>query len=258
VIPRKLLRGLLGVLGVIVLLELASRSGLVDQTGLPPASTVLRKAGGLAADGEFLGDVWGTVSAWFAALLLATAIGVPAGLLLGSVPAVSRAAQVLVELLRPIPSVALLPVALALFSSATEMKTYLATYACLWPILLGTIYALADVDPIAQDTLRTFGFGRLAILWRVGLPSSAPFIATGVRIAVSVGLVVTVIAELLGGGSKGIGEYLITTQSAGGHTDLELAGALWAGVLGFTANQLLVLAERRVFRWYHVRTEAAS
>lgn len=107
-------------------------------------------------------------------------MAVPLGVLLGSVPLLGTAARALVELLRPIPSVALIPLAIILFADPTRMKMSLIFYACLWPILINTLYALRDVDPLAKDSLRAFGFGTLSVLWRVSLPSAAPFIATGV------------------------------------------------------------------------------
>ncbi|MEO5876053.1 MAG: ABC transporter permease subunit, partial [Streptosporangiaceae bacterium] len=115
---------------------------------------------------------------------------------------------------------------------------------------INTLYALRDVDPVAKETLRSFGFGPLAVLGRVSLPSAAPFITTGVRIAASVALVVVVSSELLAGDGTGIGGYILTTQSSGGQTDLMLAAALWTGIIGVLVNGGLVRLERRAFRWY--------
>ncbi|WP_316043503.1 ABC transporter permease [Actinomadura sp. CNU-125] len=128
----------------------------------------------------------------------------------------------------------------------------------LWPILINTLYALRDVDPVAKETLRSFGFGTPSVLWRVSLPSAAPFIVTGVRIAASVALVVVISTELFAGGWDGIGIYLSDTQSGGGRTDLLLAGAFWAGLLGLLANGLLLAIERIAFRWNTARVEGVS
>jgi NitT/TauT family transport system permease protein len=130
-------------------------------------------------------------------------------------------------------------------------------YAATWPILINTLYALADVDPLAKDTLRSFGFGRLAVLWRVTLPFAAPFVTTGIRISAAIGLIVVVSAELFSGGG-GLGTYLSQTQSGGGRPDLLLAGALWAGLIGLAVNAGLVWTERKVFAWHAARTEGAA
>jgi NitT/TauT family transport system permease protein len=134
----------------------------------------------------------------------------------------------------------------------------LVFYACLWPILVNTLYALRDVDPVAKESLRSFGFGTPAVLLRVSLPSAAPFIATGVRIAASVALVVVISTELLVGGDNGMGIYLNDTQSGGGQTDVLLAGACWAGALGLLANGVLIGLERVAFRWHTARAEGIA
>ncbi|NVI89367.1 ABC transporter permease [Actinomadura sp. BRA 177] len=255
---RRIAFGAAGAAGVVAVLETVSRTGLVDAAALPPASVVLREAGKLAVDQEFLADVGATLKAWFGGLALAVLVAVPLGVLLGSVPFLGTAARALVELLRPIPSVALIPLAIILFASPTQMKMSLIFYACLWPILINTLYALRDVDPVAKESLRSFGFGTPSVLWRVSLPSAAPFIATGVRIAASVALIVVISTELIAGGFNGMGIYLAETQSGGGQTDLMLAGAVWAGVLGLLANLALLGVERVAFRWQSERTEGIS
>ncbi|MFD5701278.1 ABC transporter permease [Streptomyces lasiicapitis] len=200
----------------------------------------------MAVDDGFLGDLWVTVSAWLSGLGLAVLFAVPAGLLLGSLPWLDTAALAVVELARPIPSVALIPLAILVFVEPDRVERALVCYAALWPILLNTLYGLRDVDPVAKETLRSFGFGVVGVLWRVSLPSAGPFVVTGVRIAASVGLIVVVSAELRAGGDGGLGVYLLDTQSGGGRPDLMVAGACWAGVLGVLANGGLVWVERRL------------
>ncbi|GGR76613.1 hypothetical protein GCM10010252_13990 [Streptomyces aureoverticillatus] len=241
------LLGALGVCGALLLVELVARSGVFDDQALPPASSVLARAAEMAVDDGFLGDLWTTVSVWLGGLGLAVLLAVPAGLLLGSLPRLDTAALAVVELARPVPSVALIPLAILVFVEPDRVERSLVCYAALWPILLNTLYGLRDVDPVAKETLRSFGFGVLGVLWRVSLPSAGPFVVTGVRIAASVGLVVVVSAELRAGGDGGLGVYLLETQSGGGRPDLMVAGACWAGVLGVAANAGLVWAERRIF-----------
>ncbi len=246
---RRVLLGGAGVALVLGALETASRTGVLDRTEVPPATEILARAVGMMGDGEFGGHLGATVEAWLSGVLLAVAFAVPAGLVLGSVPLLDRAALIVVELLRPIPSVALIPLAILVFAEPGRVERSLVCYACLWPILLNTLYGLREVEPLAKETLRSFGFGPLSVLARVSLPSAAPFVLTGIRIALAVGLVVAVSAELRAGGESGLGIYLLATQSGGGRPDLMLAGALWAGVLGLMANALVVGVERRAFRW---------
>jgi NitT/TauT family transport system permease protein len=250
-------RGAIGIAAAVAIIELVSRAGLIDATALPPASTVLTRAVGQLGDADFLHSVGSTLEAWAGGLLLAIAIAVPIGIALGSIRWLGTASRVVVEFLRPIPSVALIPLAIVVFASTTNVKISLIVYAATWPILINTLYALRDVDPLAKDTLRSFGFGPLSVLWRVTLPSAAPFVTTGIRISASIGLVVVISAELFAGGG-GLGTYLSETQSGGGRTDLLLAGALWAGLIGLIVNAALVWAERKAFRWLAERTEAST
>jgi NitT/TauT family transport system permease protein len=254
-LDSRLLCGAIGVAGLFCLMEVAGRTGLIDPLAFPLASTVLGRAAALVADGEFVSDVASTLGAWATGLLLTVAIAVPAGFLLGSLPRVESALRPIVEFLRPIPSIALIPLALAVFSDRFDMKVTLVVYAATWPILINTMYGLKDVDPLAKETLRSFGFGRPAVLWRVSLPSTAPFIATGVRLASAIALIVAISTELLGGGADGIGSYVL--ESAGGVDAVEyvIAAAIWAGIIGVVTNGLFVLAERRLFRWHTARTE---
>lgn len=247
-------RAAVGLVAVAAVAELVSATRLVDPQLVPSVFTVLRRFGELAVDPEFLGGVGTTLMAWLLGLVCAIVVAVPVGVLLGALPGVNAAARILVEFLRPIPSVALIPLAIILFGGGTTMTGSLVFYASLWPILINTVYALQDVDPMAKDTLRAFGFGPLALLWRVALPSAAPFVATGVRLAASIGIVVVISAELLSGGNSGIGVFLLKSQTAAGHTDVILAGALWAGVIGLVINALLVRAERSAFAWFHKQT----
>lgn len=244
---RRLLLGTVGVVAFLILAELAG--GLAD---FPRVSEVLVEAAKLTVDGSFLSDVGATLAACLTGLLIAIVVAVPAGLLLGTVPVVERSVRPLVEFLRPIPSLSLIPLAMFLWTDSHDAKTALIVYTCSWPLLINTMYGLGDVDPLAKDSLRAFGFGPLAVLMRVSLPSTAPFIVTGVRIAVSVTLIVAVSVELIAGGEGGLGTFLVEAGSAN-RRDLVLAGTLWAGVIGVLANVLFTAAERRLFRWHHVR-----
>ncbi|MFI1721165.1 ABC transporter permease [Streptomyces sp. NPDC020489] len=243
---------LLGVLGVTLALgvcEAVSRAGIVRRGYLPPASEVLGRAAELAGDGAFLDGVAATLRAWALGLALACVIAVPLGLLLGSVPVVDAAVRPIVEFLRPLPSVALIPLVSLLLGSGTETEVALVTYASVWPILFNTVYGLGETDPLTKDTLRAFGFGRLSVLLRVELPGTAPFIAAGIRISAAVALILAVATEILAGFGEGLGIFIAQASLATDGTRDVLAGVVWAGTLGLAINEALVRGERRLFPW---------
>jgi NitT/TauT family transport system permease protein len=262
--PRRLtrsgrwLRGAVGVAVLFAVSEGVTRMGLVDRSFLPPASSIVGRAGELAGDSAFLGQVRHTMTAWAAGMGIAIAIAIPLGLLLGTVPVISTASRAVVEFLRPIPSVALIPLAELLLGSGYQMEVTLVVYASVWPILFNTIYGLQDVDPVAKDTLYGFGFGRVEVLGRVSLPSAAPFIATGIRLAAAVALIVSVGSEIISGFGDGLGIFIGQAENAIDGTRDVLAGTVWAGGLGLLINSLLLIAENRLLGWERVRTEAAT
>ncbi|MBP2338027.1 ABC transporter permease [Saccharothrix coeruleofusca] len=246
---RALTRGLLGAVGFLVVWELFGRSGLVPLEYLPPPSVVAVELSKLLGDEPFLRDVVATVLALLIAVGLSIGIAVPLGLVLGSVPAVRHATRAVVEFLRPIPSVALIPLAIMVLGIGPEMKISLAVYAAVWPILFNTVYALDELDPLLVETARAFGAGRARVLLSVALPSALPFVLTGVRLAATTGLVVLVSVELLAGGSGGLGQFIMEARSGAGRMDLVLAGTVVAGVIGYLLNEGLERAQRRWVGW---------
>jgi NitT/TauT family transport system permease protein len=242
----------LGIVAFLLVAEFVTRLELVPPIYLPRASTVVLRILELSLDPKFLGNVAATVYAWSIGLSLATLICVPLGILLGSSHLAHQMSAPLVEFMRPIPSVALIPLGILLWGQGLPMKVILVAYATAWPILLNTIYGVHDVDPVAVQTARCFGLGRGAILWRINLPSAAPFVFTGIRISASIGLVVVVAAELLASADSGIGSYILYVSTSGGHMDSVLAGAAIAGIVGVLINGILGLIDRHAFAWRHL------
>lgn len=254
-ISPKIRRGATGALAVLALAEVAVRSGLAGPGVLPPVSAVLARAAGLAGEGQWWRAVLVTLSIAGMGLALAIVLAVPLGLLLGTVRRLEAAALLPIELLRPIPSVALIFLALLLLGSDMRAEVAATAYAVLWPVLINTMYGARSVDPVLRDVGRVFGVGRLKAALRVVLPASGPFIATGIRFAASIALIVAVSAELLAGG--GIGTFMITAQSGAGQETVLLAIPLWAGVVGLLVDVGFHWAERRLFRWHFALRQEA-
>lgn len=236
---------------LLILVELLVRTGVVSAASVPPATAILGTTARLLADPAFLVHVGGTVAAWAVGLALATLLAMPLGVLLGSSRRANLAATPAIELLRPIPSVALIPLVILLLGRGLDMKVALVAYASAWPILVNTITGTRAVEPLATDTARVYGLDRLARLWRVSLPSAAPFAFTGIRISAGIALIVAVSAELLAGGGAGIGTWMLGVSQAGVSRELLYAGIVVTGLLGLALNALLVAGERRLFAWHH-------
>ena len=196
-VPAKWLRGAAGALILFAVLEAITRAELVTPDYLPPASSILAETFDLLTDPSFLGDLWVTLQACLVGLLIATVVAVPLGLVLGLTDTAYKATIVVIEFVRPIPSVALIPLAILIYGRGMEMKVSLVVFACVWPILFNTIYGMHSVDPVAVDTARAFGLNRFQIAARVYLRSASPFIFTGFKIATSIAVILAVSAELL-------------------------------------------------------------
>jgi ABC-type nitrate/sulfonate/bicarbonate transport system permease component len=241
--------GLAGVVGVVLLLELVVRAGLLPQAWFPPPSEIIPGFVGLVTTGELFVPLGQTLQGWVLGILAATVVAVPLGVLIGSLQLAHRLTRFMLEFLRPIPPVALIPAAVLIFGSNLDMKVFLIAFGTFWPVLLQTVYGVHDVDPTARDTARSYGLAPRAVLLRVTLPSASPYIATGLRIASAIGLILAVTSEIVVG-VPGIGVRITEAQSAGGAEALMYAWILGAGLLGWVLNDALQLAERRLLHWH--------
>ena len=137
------------------------------------------------------------------------------------------------------------------------MKVALIVYASSWPILFNAITGVRQVDPVTTETARVFGFGRLGVLRHAVLPSALPFIATGIRVAAAIALILAISAELIAGGSSGIGTWMLVQSQSGARREDVYAGIVVAGILGLAINAAGVSIERRLFFW-HPRLRAPA
>ena len=242
------MRGATGLAVVFLVVEAITRAGLVTADYLPPASSVAGETLQLLARGAFLADVWVTLRACLIGLALATVVAVPIGTLLGLSRTAYVASSGLVDFLRPIPSVALIPLAILLYGRGTEMKVALVMYACVWPILYNTIYGVRAVDPVAVDTARVLGFGRARTMLQVQLRSASPFVYTGFMVAAGIAVILAVSAELLAGGSEGIGVRMLEASAVGDQRRV-YAITIVSGLIGLGLHLVLGAVERRAFAW---------
>ena len=236
------------VLLLLALWEAVVRAGLIPETSIPPATSAIGELASQVSQAAMWKAVGNTLEGWVIGLGLAVLLGVPAGILIGSSRWAYRALRVPIEFLRPIPSVALIPLAVLVYGTGLQSKVFLATFASFWPMLIQTIYGVQDVDPVATDTARAFQLGRFERLWRITVPSALPYIATGIRIASAVALILCVTAELVIG-SAGLGRE-INSASSGGNVDLMYAMIIATGLLGWLLNIAATMVERRVLHWH--------
>jgi ABC-type nitrate/sulfonate/bicarbonate transport system permease component len=242
---------LLGLVGLLVLVaagEVLPRIGLVPRQFFPTSSEIgaalLKEVG----ESAFWSAVADTIQGWALGLAIACVAGIVLGIVIGSSSLLRELTASTIEFLRPIPSVALIPLAVLLFGTSIESKLLLVVYAAFWQMLIQVLYGVQDVDPVAQDTARSFRFGAWARIRYVVWPTALPYVMTGLRLAAAVALILAVTAELVIG-NPGIGHRLAIAQSSGA-VDTAYALVVVAGLLGITVNLCARWVERRTLAWH--------
>ena len=244
-------KSVLGLIGVVIFLgiwELLPILGIVKAKYLPPASEVIAalfKDLGLTAFWVAVGD---TMLAWGIGLAIAVVLALVLGLVIGMSPFLRKATNSTIEFLRPIPSVALIPLAVLLFGMKIESSLLLIVYACFWQVLIQVLYGVADVDNVAMQTAKSYGFSYFQRVRDVVFPTMLPYLVTGVRLAASVALILAITAELLIG-SPGLGNEIALAQSGGAISGM-YALILATGFLGVAINAVTRVVEKKVLAWH--------
>jgi ABC-type nitrate/sulfonate/bicarbonate transport system permease component len=252
------LLGLAGLVGFAGLLELLPRLGVLPAEYFPPTSVIAAALRDEAARPGFWPAVAGTAVTWLTGLGLAVVAGVVLGVAIGSVPVLRAATASTIEFLRPIPSVALLPLAVVLFSAPVRSILLLVVYASFWPVLIQVLHGVSDVDPVARETAASYRLSRWQRALRLVWPTTLPYAMTGLRLSASIALVLTITGELLIGGTTGLGEELSIARTSNA-VALMYALVVVCGVIGTAANALTRVAERAVLAWHpSVRSELAA
>ncbi len=215
----------------------------------PRVSTVLERAWEIWPTTEFLGQVAASLKRLAAGFVIGAGVGVGLGLLMGSSRAVRRTLEPLTEFLRAIPAIAVVPVAIVVLGLGDAMNVSIIAFGVCFPVLINTIDGVRAVPPEARDTASMLHVGATERVTRIYLPAALPSIVAGLRIALSIGLVLVVISEFAGEGD-GLGHYIIVQQTQFAVPEM-FAGILFLGLLGYVLNRLFLLAERRVLAWHY-------
>jgi ABC-type nitrate/sulfonate/bicarbonate transport system permease component len=253
-LPSKQLLGIAGIIGFLLLWELVPRVGIVEPRFLPPASEVIAALitdFGLTAFWVAVGE---TMLAWAIGLVMAIVLAVVLGFIIGSSMFLRKFTNSTVEFLRPIPSVALIPLAVLLFGVKIESTLMLVVYASFWQVFIQVLYGVADVDNVAMQTAKSYGLGAMARVRHVVFPTALPYLMTGIRLAASVALILAITAELVIG-SPGLGREIALAQSGGAISGM-YALVLATGLIGVLINLVMRFIERKTLSWHSsIRSE---
>jgi ABC-type nitrate/sulfonate/bicarbonate transport system permease component len=228
--------------------ECGSRSSPKLQLYIPPISQIIVALSDLIFSGQVTPHLLTTVRRFLEGYLLAAAIAVSAGVALGYFRFAHSLLEMLIEFLRPMPSVAIIPVAILLLGIGDSMIVAVTVYASMWPILVNTIDGVRRIERTLIDTGRTFGLGRRPMLWQIVLPAASPYIVTGLRISLSIALILVTTAEMIAG-SRGLG-FFILDEERSLHSSNMYAGIILVAFLGYALNRLFIALEKQAMRWH--------
>ncbi|MET7472250.1 ABC transporter permease [Micromonospora sp. NPDC005222] len=245
---RKVLLGAAGLLGFLAVWQLLPTLGLVDPHYLPYATDVFGRLFQEVRDLAFWRRLRLTMTSWAIGLTVATLAAVALGTVVGLVPFLRRATHTTVEFLRPVPSVALIPLAVLMFGLQMRAALVIIVYAAFWQVFVQVIYGVADVDTVARDTARSFGLTRRERLRYLVLPTALPYLMTGLRLGAAVALILAVTAEMVIG-NPGLGRMIELSRSAGDAVGL-YGLVVVTGLLGLLVNVVFRFAERRSMAWH--------
>jgi NitT/TauT family transport system permease protein len=236
------------IFGLFLLLwECGSRLSPTLQLYFPPVSQIVVALGQLIVSGQITAHLLTTLRRFFEGYLLAAAIAVTLGVVLGYFRFAHSLLETLIEFLRPMPSVAIIPVAILLLGIGDGMIVAVTVYASTWPILINTIDGVRHIEGTLIDTGRTFGLARRRILWQIVLPAASPYIVTGLRISLSIALILVTTAEMIAG-NKGLGFFILDEERSLQSSNM-YAGILLVATLGYLLNRLFVALEAKAMQW---------
>lgn len=248
-LARSRFSGCLLILSLLALWQVSAVAGWVTSDNWPPFSRVVAAGWQGLASGE-LGPVLGaTLYRTCAGFVAGSLLGIVAGLLLGQYRWLDWAVRPLIEIQRTLPTPAIVPPLILLLGVDDALKIFIVTLAVFAPVFVNTYAGVRGLDETLLLTSRTFGLGRIATLWKIVLPGSAPAVAAGMRTALSLALVMAVIGEMISGAS-GIGNYLMSMQYAM-RADAMYASVICLAAIGYLLNRLFLAVESRLLHWHH-------
>jgi ABC-type nitrate/sulfonate/bicarbonate transport system permease component len=243
----QLLPGFIFLALVLAALEYLVQQGFIRRALFPPPSVVASTLWDLLAGGDFARPLASTLALFAAGYLLAVLSGVALGLLMGTSRFCAHLLEPLIESIRPMPKAALLPVLMLFLGLGAAMKVTAVALASFFPVWINTMQGARGVDPVLIATGRTFGLSGLAITMKIILPAATPYIFAGMRVALGLALLMTILSEMLAG-TGGLGFLVLENQRAFRIRQM-YAWLVILALVGLAINAIMTIAERKLVPW---------
>lgn len=233
---------------VLLLWELLSRVGALPAYAFPSAWEVVQAFVAALGTGSFWAAVGATVQSAAVGLVILSALAAVVALVVTSSRFAANSTWFVIEFLKPIPPVALIPLGLLLWGPSPTMKVILVVFGAVWPLLTQLIYGIRAVEGVALDVARSYRFGFWRTTTHVVAPSIVPYALNGLRVSAAIAIVISIVTEMIGG-AAGLGQQIILAQLA---NDLPTMYALIiaTGILGLLVNGLFRALERPLLFWH--------
>lgn len=235
-------------IAVIALADFVVRSGLILRRAFATPPEIARAMYHLVQTSDYWLGIWNTMEGWGLGLGLAILVVIPLGILVGTTPWMYHSLRLVIDFLRPIPSIAVIPLFIIIFGITLRLKVYLIAIGAFWPLFFQTMYGVQDVDPVARDTARAYGLNPFMRFTFISLPGATPYIATGLRISAVLALLTSVGSELIVG-LPGLGFRIFKAQYAG-QVSTMYALITTSGLIGLLITFCFNRLERITLKWH--------
>lgn len=249
----------LAVFGVALgLWQLLSALGILATDSFPTMTATLGALGSELQSAGLWSAVGQTLQGWAVGVGIGSAFALVVGTLLGLNRFAYRSVIPVIEFVKTVPVIAIVPLAIIVFGPTLKMKVFLVAFGVFWPLAIQVIYGVRAVDPVVRDTASVMKLRGMRRITTVTMPSAAPYVATGFRLAAAVGLILAVIAELIGG-AKGLGLSILVAQNAGpSQLPNMYALILVTGMVGVAVTSVFSMLEKRILHWHESQRNLAS
>jgi sulfonate transport system permease protein len=233
--------------GFVAVWQLVANLRLVSPVFLPGPdrawASLLRGFTGGELATKLMGTLEHMIYGWF----VASVAGIALGAMIGSSRTMRSYVAPSLELLRPLPVSAIIPVAIAMFGLTQAMALFVIAFGAIWPMLLATIHGFAAVEPRLYEVARSLHMSRLSVIFKIALPAASPDILSGMRLSLTVALILSVVCEILAG-LDGLGHWVLLSARSFRSADL-FAGVILLGVVGYVTALAMSAVEQRLLRW---------
>lgn len=236
---------------LLLLWFIVSLSGLVSSFFLPGPIETLQELARLVATGVIIPDIILTLGRVAVAFVLALVIGLPSGLVLGSSPKSYESLEFVIDFFRSIPATAVFPLFLLIFGITDSSKIAVAAFASVLVILFNTAYGVRHSKKSRVFAAKLMGASKMQIFRSVLFWESLPQTFAGIRIAVSLSLIIIIVTEMFIGTTVGLGRLIIDFQYTYNIRGM-YAVILLTGIVGYLINAIFILAERKLIHWTHI------